>query len=254
MATTYRRRHNLLSNTLGAALATGATSITFGSALQEGGSNIATLGTDEYLPLTIENEIVYLTAYTAGATTGTVVRARENTVDPGVDHANGTAVRNASTADDIGGILSVTSYQPTTQTIISTTSSSFADVDATNAVWTFIAPKSGKVILSAEAFTDAVSTNLGSGDRYVWGLHDGTADVAATAQSVQRCSIVNQTYLGRAHIEWLVTGLTPGTRYTYKLRHEVTNAVVTGRIIVGTKDTATVIWWGALVMKAVAVP
>lgn len=101
MATTFRRRHNLLSNTLGAALATGATSITFGSALQEGGSNIATLGTDEYLPLTIESEIVYLTAYTAGATTGTVARAKESTVDPGVDHPNGAAVKNTPTKVDI---------------------------------------------------------------------------------------------------------------------------------------------------------
>jgi hypothetical protein len=103
VAQTYRRRHNLVSTTLGAALATGATSITFATALKEGGSggsNIATLGTDEFLALTIENEVVYLTAYTAGATSGTIVRAREHTVDPGVDHPNGTAVTHASTIED----------------------------------------------------------------------------------------------------------------------------------------------------------
>ncbi len=109
MATISRRRHNLLTNALGATLTTGSTSITFASALQEGGSNISTIGTDEYLPLTIENEIVYLTAYTAGATGGTIQRGKENTVDPGVSHPNGTVIRNAPTTHDfpqaLGGII-----------------------------------------------------------------------------------------------------------------------------------------------------
>lgn len=132
MATTYRRRHNLVSTTLGAALATGATSITFAAALKEGGtggSNIATLGTDEYLPLTIDNEVVYLTAYTSGATSGTIVRAQEGTVDPGADHANGTAVKNAPTKRDTVRFR-YTQYTPGAD--ISTSSTSFVDIDGTN--------------------------------------------------------------------------------------------------------------------------
>lgn len=106
MATTYRRRHNLVITTLGAALADGSgTSVTFASALKEGGSggtNIATLGTDEYLPLTIENEVVYLSAYTAGATTGTIVRAQEGTT--GVAHGINVRVAHALTKLDGGGV------------------------------------------------------------------------------------------------------------------------------------------------------
>lgn len=118
MATVYRRRHNLVGTTLGAALATGATSITFAAALKEGGTggtNIPTLGTDEYLPLTIEPdstsqpEVVYLTAYTSGATSGTIVRSREDTVDPGVDHPNGSKVKHCGTKLDAGWLDPVAS-------------------------------------------------------------------------------------------------------------------------------------------------
>jgi hypothetical protein len=154
MATTFRRRHNLLSNTLGAALTTGSTSITFGSALQEGGSNIATLGTDEYLPLTIESEVVYLTAYTAGATSGTVVRARENTVDPGVSHANGTAVKNAPTKRDA---LKVRRTRIRGQGSMTTTSTSYVTIDATKLPYLYLDLLVGDLVemtLSGQMFSN----------------------------------------------------------------------------------------------------
>jgi hypothetical protein len=86
---------------LGAQLASGSTTITLAAALKEGGTsgtNIATLGTDEYLVLTIEDEVLYLTAYTSGATSGTVSRGKEGTVD--ATHANGSSVRHVPTKID----------------------------------------------------------------------------------------------------------------------------------------------------------
>lgn len=98
MANEKRRRHNLLSGTLGAQLTSGATTITFAAALQEFGTNIATLASDEHLALIIESEIVYLTAYTAGATTGTVARGQEGSTD--ATHANATAWEHGPTKRD----------------------------------------------------------------------------------------------------------------------------------------------------------
>lgn len=76
MATTYPKRYNFQTGTGSVS----GTTITFDAA-----PSFATLSTDEYIPITFvhatpaSSEIVYLTAYTSGATTGTVVRAREGT-------------------------------------------------------------------------------------------------------------------------------------------------------------------------------
>lgn len=103
MAELYRKRYNGVDAvTLGAAISSsGATSITFAAALQSMGANIATLAADEYLPLVIDNEIIYLTAYTAAATTGTISRGKEGTT--AATHSNGASVVHGSTVRDFGG-------------------------------------------------------------------------------------------------------------------------------------------------------
>lgn len=114
MAELHRRRHNGLDGaSLGAALTDGTgTSVTFTAALQAMGANIATLGADEFLPLVIENEIVYLTAYTSGATTGTIARAKEGTT--GAAHANSTPVVHGPTVADAGTFWTPTLDNPLT--------------------------------------------------------------------------------------------------------------------------------------------
>lgn len=93
-----RLRYNGLQAALGAAISsTSATSISFAAALQSMGTNIPTLG-DEYLALTIDDEIVHLTAYTSGATSGTIVRGQEGTT--AATHGNGVAVVHGPTALD----------------------------------------------------------------------------------------------------------------------------------------------------------
>lgn len=81
-----RLRYNGLVSSFGAALGTAETTVTFSAALtHSGGVAVPTVAAGDYIPLTIldankaPKEIVYLTAYTAGATTGTIARAQEGT-------------------------------------------------------------------------------------------------------------------------------------------------------------------------------
>lgn len=88
-----RLRYNNAVGTLGASLTSSGTTITFASA-----PSFATITSPDFIPLVLEPagtspsgnfEIVYLTAYTAAATTGTIARGQEGT--SGVAHSNGVA-------------------------------------------------------------------------------------------------------------------------------------------------------------------
>jgi lysophospholipase L1-like esterase len=85
-----RLRYNNESGTLGAALTNSGTTVTFTSA-----PNFATLTGQQYIPLFLDAgtgsfEIVYLTAYTSGGTTGTIKRAAEDSTHwPAVAHNSG---------------------------------------------------------------------------------------------------------------------------------------------------------------------
>lgn len=102
-----RLRYNGLTTTLGASLTSSATSVTFGAALtHSGGTAVPTITGSDYIPLTIltsagaVSEIVYLTAYTSGATTGTITRGQEST--SGVAHSSGDKVIHSTTVQDVG--------------------------------------------------------------------------------------------------------------------------------------------------------
>lgn len=103
-----RLRYNGLTTTLGAALTSADTTVTFAAPIaHSGGTPVPTITGTDYIPLSIltssdpdstVSEIVFLTAYTAGATTGTIARAQESTV--ATAHASGDAVVHAPTAAD----------------------------------------------------------------------------------------------------------------------------------------------------------
>ena len=99
---------NFERGTLGANLTTGATTIDFtgsvpGFATLSGGDT-RTLVLDPFEEQALgPPEIVYLTAYTAAATTGTITRAQEGTSDPGVTWPAGTRWIHTHTAADVGG-------------------------------------------------------------------------------------------------------------------------------------------------------
>lgn len=104
--TSTRLRYNSLRAALGASLTASGTTITFAAPLtHSNGTNVPTIAGGDYIPLSILNdgeleEIVYLTAYTSGATTGTITRGRETTT--GVTHAIGLVVICAPSALDLG--------------------------------------------------------------------------------------------------------------------------------------------------------
>ena len=107
-----RLRYNGLTATLGAALLTADTTITFASALTSAAGSVPTISDSDYIPLAILDadgkpvEIVHLTAYTSGATTGTVTRAQESTT--AADQASGSAVVNALTVADVNEKVTTT--------------------------------------------------------------------------------------------------------------------------------------------------
>lgn len=102
-----RLRYNNALGALGASLTNSGTTITFAVA-----PAFATLTGSDYIPIVLEPpttspsanfEVVYLTAYTAAATTGTISRGQEGTT--GVVHSNGVAWAVAPSVLD--------AYQPT---------------------------------------------------------------------------------------------------------------------------------------------
>jgi hypothetical protein len=105
VTTAKRLRYDGLETYLDLQLDNGVTTIQFTTPLTaDGGAPIATLQANEYLPLSILDanyrlaEIVYLTAYTSEALTGTIERGAEGTLD--VSHPVGNKVVHAATVVD----------------------------------------------------------------------------------------------------------------------------------------------------------
>lgn len=112
-----RLRYNGLSTALGAGLTNSATTITFSSALtHSGGTAVPTITGTDYIPLSILDstsklsEVVWLTAYTTGATTGTILRGQEGTT--GVTHSSSDRVVHGTTTYDATSALTPTYAGP----------------------------------------------------------------------------------------------------------------------------------------------
>lgn len=105
----------LTATTLGAALTSTGTTITFPSALQQYGVNIPTLANGNWIMLTLspvggsgsvsQPERVMLTAYTAGATTGTITRAQEGST--AVAHSSGEPFCCAASSNDLAPLANI---------------------------------------------------------------------------------------------------------------------------------------------------
>jgi hypothetical protein len=140
MANEIRTRFNLIEGTLSAQLTAGATSMS-----SAGLASLGVIDTTNFCAITIENEIVWVTAHTAAATTATIVRAREGTSD--VTHASGAGWVHAPTALDFDGQTNGTGGAPvrtwarrlnanqaTTGTLVDTNLKFFV---AANEIWAF---------------------------------------------------------------------------------------------------------------------
>jgi hypothetical protein len=114
-------------------------------------------------------------------------------------------------------------YDPAGTTVLSTTVTTSADVDATNLAVSFTVPASGEVEVDLEAHGDSGT----AGVTYLWHLRDGSGEIADTGAVVTRNN--NGT---RIHQTITVTGLTPGDVLAWKWGHKMGGAA-TGRIVCG---------------------
>lgn len=206
---------------LGASLTNSATSVTFNAALTyNNGTSVPTISGSDYIPLEILDasgnmtEIVWLTAYTSGATTGTISRGQEGT--SGVAHSSGDKVIHGPTVDDVstGGVLAALSYEPSSlATYGPFTTNAATDIDATNLVITFITPQSGKVEVCLEALYQYKQT---SASQSSWCLREGSTLIAETYVAGNSAAVTVDTGNIRTRASIQVSGLTPGSTHTYK--------------------------------------
>lgn len=144
-----------------------------------------------------------------------------------------------------GGILAAHAYAPATAADYSTTSTSFADVDAANMVLTFTAPTTGAVVIAA-----TFDINMGGSTVLMVNLRNGTTNVANTARRIARRDGGTSNPLHMTSTaQWLVTGLTPGEPYSFKLGFARTEGSNYAGISVGNGST-----WGAAVITATEAP
>lgn len=101
-----RLHYNGVKGALSGSHTNSVTTITLAAALtHSGGTNVPTVASPDYIPLSIHDssgvlsEVVWLTAYTAGATTGTIARGKEGTT--GVSHSSGDKVQDAMLVADL---------------------------------------------------------------------------------------------------------------------------------------------------------
>jgi len=107
----------------------------------------------------------------------------------------------------VPSILGVAQYIPGSQQIYSTTSATFADIDATNLAVTFTAPASGNVLVTTALWVDGSASTL----RGHLGLRESTTDIG-TPVTVARDAEAGYLVTAR----WYLTGVTAGA-HTYKL-------------------------------------
>lgn len=98
MANELRLRGNFTSGTLSGSLTNVATSMS-----SAGLANLPVVGATQHAVITIENEIVFVTAHTGGATTATILRGQEGTT--AAAHNSGMAWVHGPVASDVAGVL-----------------------------------------------------------------------------------------------------------------------------------------------------
>lgn len=178
-------------------------------------------------------EVSWITAHTAAATSATILRGQEGTTARQHDR-DVPWVHGPTPAGDFdrAGLLAVVAYDPGSSTGLSTTSTTYVDVSAANLVLPFSAPPSGKVLvrLSAAAWVSASSMQ--------WNLRDAGGDVTNTEMYVT--SSLPAVSQSRAV---LVTGLTPGTAYSYKWGWKMNSAATANMTVGGADGPATMEAW-----------
>jgi hypothetical protein len=126
--------------------------------------------------------------------------------------------------------LARTVYDPGTETTYSTSSTSFADVDATNLAITFTAPASGKVLVILEAFIEVDAADPNSSNHgEMWNLRESTTNLAESDGFIGGWTGASER---RFRYACRITGISAGS-HTYKWGFRTTSATFTQRLVVG---------------------
>jgi hypothetical protein len=125
--------------------------------------------------------------------------------------------------------LATAYYCPASEVGKTTTTTSDADVDATNAAVTFTAPASGTVWITAKFM---VITGVNTAMDVT--LRTGSSTVANTKTRVAYVGGGSATIQMRVAVDWKLTGLTPGASSTYKLGFARATGTDTCDIHIGT--------------------
>jgi hypothetical protein len=159
-------------------------------------------------------EIVYITAHSAAATTATIVRAQEGSTarshDRDVPWVHSVTVKDFDAAGGGTGLIGLKTYMPSL-TATATSSTTHADVDATNLAVSFTVPPSGSVLVSLCAVAQ-----VGVGTTLAWSLREASADVV-TGEVIYSGTGTNINVVITRR--FVVTGLVAGAAKTYKWGH-----------------------------------
>jgi hypothetical protein len=147
LANENRVRGNLTSGTLNGALTNVATSMTAANL-----ANLPVVGATQHAVIVIENELVYVTAHTGGATTATILRGQEGTT--AAAHNNGVAWVHAPVVSDFDSVLGYAQVNLANQSGITTVT------DLTNLSVSVTVPYAGhRIKITAETEVQSTIAN-----------------------------------------------------------------------------------------------
>lgn len=141
----------------------------------------------------------------------------------------------------VASLLGSVQYNPTTVTTASTSSTTGADIDATNLSLTVTVPSSGKILAQFNFFVTTTNANIS-----FFGLRESTTDIAYA--KLGGTGVVSTE---RHMVNLLVTGLSAGS-HTYKAAFKSTSG--TTSVSYGTQASPASTDTGPFVMTIWSVP
>lgn len=228
MANEKRKRQNAIGGLVeDNPLTSGATTLTSAALASVTGG----VGSTEHFVIVLDPdglwgapEIVYVTALTGGAGSGTIARGQEGTTarahDRDVPWVHAPTVKDYDGSGGGVGLIGVTSYNPGSETNSTTSSTTSADVDATNLKVDFTVPPSGKVLVKLTGSDPYGNPGVGA---YIWSLRESSSELSGSSAIVGVFRAEERT----THT-CLITGLTAGASKTYKWGHRMTAATPGG--------------------------
>jgi hypothetical protein len=195
MANEIRVRGNLTSGTLSVALTNVATTMS-----SAGLANLPAVTATGHAVITIENEIIYVTAHTAAATTATILRGQEGTT--GAAHSLNTAWVHGPVASDYVGILGYA------LAVVNQTGIAGGPTDLTSLTTTVTVPYAGHRI-KITGHTQLVTVTAAAG--YTVDIQEGATVLGRVA--ITSGLVTAERWLGDGSV-WIVPS---AGAHTYKL-------------------------------------